>query len=73
MVPKITLLVRNYPSFFASDSSHMVVCMSFIILHMVETEALRVGVSTETFSFLLRKTYDHQTYLKQDRFIGVRG
>lgn len=25
MVPKITLLVRNYLSFFASDSSHVVV------------------------------------------------
>lgn len=28
MVPKITLLVRNYLSFFASDSSHMVVWAS---------------------------------------------
>lgn len=48
MTHKITYLVRNYLGFL--DSTCVFVCMGFIILHMAETEALGVGLSTQIFS-----------------------
>lgn len=70
MAHKITSSVRNYLGFFLY-STCILVCMGFIILHMAETEALGVGLSTQIFSlkciYFSRKTYDQQTYLKQDR------
>lgn len=50
MAHKITFLVRNYLGLVFLYSTCAVVCMGFIVLHMAETEALGVGLSTQIFS-----------------------